>query len=248
MGRAFHRIRILASCLEQCLAWQRAAGSRQAHLRDGARVIRAWRLARATGCRINGKQGRIIPVDGEQLGRPVALWRGSGVRSRRARRSGRRGTADAGSRLSSALGIRRAICVGDEGRSGQEFFRGDGDRGWPAPSSASTPSISLTSRRARLRRALTSEYEQTGHLPGDSSAMPSVDDLRTHLDSLRPGDYFALLAYVEMSDEHRDMLQRIRHLVKTANTSPPASGSDLASCTPPVRPTKADRTPGCSCR
>jgi hypothetical protein len=29
-----------------------------------------------------------------------------------------------------------------------------------------------------------------------SSAMRGVDDLRAHLDSLRPGDYFALLAYV----------------------------------------------------
>jgi transaldolase/glucose-6-phosphate isomerase len=44
--------------------------------------------------------------------------------------------------------------------------------------------------------------------------MPSVDDLRAHLDSLRPGDYFALLAYVEMKDEYRDLLQRIRHLVR----------------------------------
>jgi hypothetical protein len=59
-------------------------------------------------------------------------------------------------------------------------------------------------------RQLTNEYEQTGRLPTVSSAMPDVDDLRAHLDSLRPSDYFALVAYVEMREEYRDVLQRIR--------------------------------------
>jgi hypothetical protein len=37
--------------------------------------------------------------------------------------------------------------------------------------------------------------------------------LRRHLDSLAPGDYFALLAYIPMTAEHEAALQRIRETV-----------------------------------
>jgi hypothetical protein len=35
-----------------------------------------------------------------------------------------------------------------------------------------------------------------------------------HVDTLRSGDYFAQLAYVERNDQHRDVLQSIRVLVR----------------------------------
>ncbi|MBI2889575.1 MAG: bifunctional transaldolase/phosoglucose isomerase [Nitrospirae bacterium] len=38
--------------------------------------------------------------------------------------------------------------------------------------------------------------------------------IRAHLDRLRPRDYFALLAYVEMKDDHFGALQNIRHAVR----------------------------------
>jgi transaldolase / glucose-6-phosphate isomerase len=83
-------------------------------------------------------------------------------------------------------------------------------------------------------RRLTAEYESSGVLPeerpvaeggeialfaaggvpGNGGGLAGV--LRTYLASLAPGDYFALLAYVEMNDSHREALQAIRHRVRDA--------------------------------
>ena len=67
-------------------------------------------------------------------------------------------------------------------------------------------------------RALTSEYEKTGSLPAESPLRASdeklKDALRAHLDKIQPGDYFALLAYIEMNAENEKILQQIRHLVR----------------------------------
>ncbi|MGD8697836.1 MAG: bifunctional transaldolase/phosoglucose isomerase, partial [Gemmatimonadales bacterium] len=87
-------------------------------------------------------------------------------------------------------------------------------------------------------RSLTSQYEKTGALPEES---PLVDEdgvklfaderyaealnieasersltayLRAHFERIEPGDYFALLAYIEMNEAHRDELQRLRHRVR----------------------------------
>ena len=90
-------------------------------------------------------------------------------------------------------------------------------------------------------RLLVSEYEKTGALPqetpvasGDglrlfadarngrslleaSGANASVATvLKAHLARLGAGDYFALLAYLEMSPHHVDALQQIRHRVRRA--------------------------------
>jgi len=67
-------------------------------------------------------------------------------------------------------------------------------------------------------RRLTDEYEKTGALP--SQAAVRVDDpnlraaLRNHLGRLGAGDYAALLAYVEMSDEHERELRAIRGTIR----------------------------------
>ncbi len=96
-------------------------------------------------------------------------------------------------------------------------------------------------------RALTTAFEQTGRLPGDApilrqdglafhadtanarallpAAVTGADAtalLRTHLRRLEPGDYFALLAYVEMNAAHQRVLQDIRHVV--------ARGTGVATC------------------
>jgi transaldolase/glucose-6-phosphate isomerase len=77
-------------------------------------------------------------------------------------------------------------------------------------------------------RKITSEYEKTGSLPKESPAMEEdgirvfgeakgktlVDCLRAHLGTLKSGDYFALLAYVEMNQAHEDALQGIRRGVR----------------------------------
>jgi hypothetical protein len=86
-----------------------------------------------------------------------------------------------------------------------------------------------------VTRQLTSEYEKTGRLPSETPIAEQggiklfTDDrnaenlkklaggktdltslLRAHLGQLSAGDYFALLAYVQMNPEHEQSLQAIR--------------------------------------
>ncbi|MGB5514024.1 MAG: bifunctional transaldolase/phosoglucose isomerase [Thermoanaerobaculia bacterium] len=89
-------------------------------------------------------------------------------------------------------------------------------------------------------KRLTDAYEQTGSLPVEepllrderSDLILYADDqnrealraqaggnslvewLRAHFERLGPGDYFALLAYLEMNEDHERELQAIRHTVR----------------------------------
>lgn len=87
-------------------------------------------------------------------------------------------------------------------------------------------------------KKLTEEYEHKGSLPSETPFFEAegiklfADDnnakalnaangnhsltsfLKAHLDRLQPGDYVALLAYIEMNDEHERKLQWTRHLVR----------------------------------
>jgi glucose-6-phosphate isomerase len=87
-------------------------------------------------------------------------------------------------------------------------------------------------------RALTNEYEKTGRLPerkpvlsesgielyatdayaAELRAAAPTDTLtgflRAHLDRLRPGDYFAALAFLPMFPEHEAAIQVLRHKVR----------------------------------
>jgi transaldolase / glucose-6-phosphate isomerase len=67
-------------------------------------------------------------------------------------------------------------------------------------------------------RRLTDEYEVAGRLPPESPLLVSDEHLaarlRAHLQALAPGDYFALLAYVEMNAAHEAELQAIRRSVR----------------------------------
>ena len=90
-------------------------------------------------------------------------------------------------------------------------------------------------------RRLTDEYEKNGALPGETPifagngielftdeknaavlAKPENDRptlvgyLQAHLNRLNEGDYFAILAYLEMNETHEGMLQEIRKGVRDA--------------------------------
>jgi transaldolase / glucose-6-phosphate isomerase len=85
-------------------------------------------------------------------------------------------------------------------------------------------------------RKLTSEYEQSGSLPpekpifqqgpfklfADPTNAAAVNSgnvaghLKAHLDRIKSGDYLAVLAYVQMNQEHEARLQEIRHAVRDA--------------------------------
>jgi transaldolase/glucose-6-phosphate isomerase len=86
-------------------------------------------------------------------------------------------------------------------------------------------------------RRLAAEYEKSGRLSpevpliqkgglslfadkgnrealGAGAGQSAADCLSAHLDRLGAGDYFALLAYLQMNDAHTRALQAIRHLVR----------------------------------
>jgi transaldolase/glucose-6-phosphate isomerase len=67
-------------------------------------------------------------------------------------------------------------------------------------------------------RRLTDEYEKTGTLPPESPMRVSegrlAAALRAHLGTIKPGDYVAILAYVEMNSAHEAALQAIRRAVR----------------------------------
>jgi len=90
-----------------------------------------------------------------------------------------------------------------------------------------------------VTRNLTNEYEKNGSLPSekpildDKGAKLFTDDrnaaelakaagfekslvayLKGHLSRIKAGDYFALLAYVQMNEEHEKQLQAIRYAVR----------------------------------
>ena len=123
-------------------------------------------------------------------------------------------------------------------------------------------------------KTLTAEYEKTGQLPAEApffegdgvklfadaaerrgapkaagGAPRLAAYLKAHLDRLRQGDYFALLAYVR--DERGPRGGAAGHApprARPASAWRPASASGRASCTRPARPTRAGPTPACSCR
>jgi transaldolase/glucose-6-phosphate isomerase len=90
-------------------------------------------------------------------------------------------------------------------------------------------------------RRLTEQYEKTGSLPLETPILHDggiklfTDEnnavslanaagrdrslsgyLRAHLNRLSPGDYFAILAYLEMNEAHEAQLQAVRHAVRDA--------------------------------
>ena len=73
-------------------------------------------------------------------------------------------------------------------------------------------------------RKLTSAFEESGSLPPGKDvvgigASDLESRLRTHLNTIHAGDYFALLAYVEMNAAHEAALQGIRRKVRDAKKS-----------------------------
>src|ERR1043166_3477813 len=88
-------------------------------------------------------------------------------------------------------------------------------------------------------RELTAEFEAKGSLPKETSVFEEdgiklfgavkgrtlADCLRGHLGTLRAGDYFALLAYIEMNQAHEDALQSMRKRVRDAKRAATCLGS-----------------------
>jgi transaldolase/glucose-6-phosphate isomerase len=130
------------------------------------------------------------------------------------------------------------ISIHDTYDLGQEFFR------WEIATAVAGSIIGINAfnqpdvEASKIEtRKLTTEYEKTGSLaaekpiferdgiklftdPKNASALGTgkslVDYLKTHLGRIGAGDYFGLLAYIEMNDEHEAALQELRHAVRDA--------------------------------
>jgi transaldolase/glucose-6-phosphate isomerase len=126
------------------------------------------------------------------------------------------------------------IRLGSIDNLGQEFFRWEFATAVAGSIMRINPFNQPDVESAKIEaRKLTDEYEKKGRLPSESpffeaeglqfytdadqSAQLSggvpAEVLRSHLDRIGKGDYFALLAYVEMSSEHERILEGLRESV-----------------------------------
>ncbi|MFQ5692668.1 MAG: bifunctional transaldolase/phosoglucose isomerase, partial [Nitrospinota bacterium] len=205
----------------------------------GIRRIGAWLeqlLAESTG-----KDGKgLIPVDGEPLG-PPEVYGDDRVFVYVRLESAPDDSQDAALAALEGAGqpvIR--IAVADPYDLGQEFFRWEMATAVAGSILGVNPFDQPDVEASKVAtRELTAEYEKTGALPPERPMLAEegvrlfadernaaalaaeagggrslVGVLRAHLNRLRAGDYFALLAYLEMSEAHEGRLQSIRRAVR----------------------------------
>jgi glucose-6-phosphate isomerase len=131
------------------------------------------------------------------------------------------------------------ISVADVYNLGQEFFRWEIATAVAGSIIGINPFDQPDVEASKVAtRKLTEEYERSGSLPAETPIFEAedvklfADDknagalneevsdhsltgyLKAHLDRLKAGDYFALLAYVEMNQAHERALQLARHAVR----------------------------------
>ena len=187
-----------------------------------------------------GKKGvALIPVDGEALAGPDSYGEDRSFVYVRLASGADRAQDSAIAKLEAAGHPVVRIDLPDVYDLGQEFFRWEiatavagsvlGINPFNQPDVEASKAAS---------RALTDRYEETGELPqepalaaggglavfaderyasslGDAAGDGSVESyLRAHLDAIGAGDYFALLAYIQMNEAHREELQRLRHRIR----------------------------------
>ncbi len=190
-----------------------------------------------------GKKGKaIIPVDGEALGKPESYGHDR-LFAYICLEGGRDKAQEAAVEALEKAGqpvVR--IEVEDKYDLGQEFFRWEIATAVAGAvlriNPFNQPDVQFSKDETRK---LTDAYEQTGEFPpelpileaggiklyadannaGTLAALAGGDRalagyLRAHLQRLTPGDYFALLAYIEMNEAHAAALQAIRTAVRDA--------------------------------
>jgi transaldolase/glucose-6-phosphate isomerase len=188
-----------------------------------------------------GKQGHgLIPVDREKLASPEAYGKDRLFAYLRYEPAADPEQDKAIDQLEKAGQPVVRIAISDLYQLGQEFFRWE----FATAVAGSIIGINAFNQpdveaSKVATRQLTDEYEKTGKLPpetpffeGDGiklftdkenaaaleKAVGSDKSLagfiKAHLGRLAAGDYFALLAYVEMNDKHEESLQEIRHWVR----------------------------------
>jgi transaldolase/glucose-6-phosphate isomerase len=205
----------------------------------GIRDLGGWLeqlLAESTG-----KDGRgVIPVDSEEPG-PPAVYGGDRLFAYLRLEAAPDPAQDTAVAALEGAGHPVVRIVVDEVWDlGEEFFRWEIATAVAGSILGINPFNQPDVEASKLAtRKLTTEYEQKGALPKESplfeeeglrlftdgrnaaaleppsGSRPSLAGyLKAHLDRLRPGDYFALLAYLEMNDPHERALTAIRLSVR----------------------------------
>ena len=186
-----------------------------------------------------GKQGKgLIPVDREDLGAPEVYGDDRVFVYLRLESAADPAQDAAVGALEKAGHPVVRLVVAEPNDLGQEFFRWEIATAIVGSILGINPFDQPDVEASKIAtRALTDEYEQKGSLPeetpileeGDfrlytdsknaddlSGSVSLAEYLRAHLTRIGEGDYFALLAYVEMNEAHEEQLQRIRHKVRDA--------------------------------
>jgi hypothetical protein len=192
-----------------------------------------------------GKDGKgLIPVDGESLAPPEAYGQDRlfvYLRLDHAADAAQDAAMDA---LEQAGQPVVRIAIADPYDLGQEFFRWEIAAAVAGSvlgiNPFNQPDVEASKEKTRK---LTEAYEETGTLPEETPILQEGDIrlfadeknaaglakaagrdlslrgyLKAHVDRLRSGDYFALLAYLERNPQHQDQLQAVRHAVRDAKS------------------------------
>ncbi|HZI47368.1 MAG TPA: bifunctional transaldolase/phosoglucose isomerase [Pyrinomonadaceae bacterium] len=189
-----------------------------------------------------GKKGKgIIPVDREALGAPEVYGDDRVFAYLRLSDAPDAHQDAAVGALTNAGQPVVTISIDEVHNRGQEFFRWEFATAVAGSIIGINPFNQPDVEASKVEtRKLTEEFERTGSLPAETpffegdgikvfadeknttdlkvlAADASLRSyLKAHLDRLQPHDYFALLAYVEMNDEHERLLQTPRHAVRDA--------------------------------
>jgi transaldolase/glucose-6-phosphate isomerase len=180
-----------------------------------------------------GKEGKgLIPVDREALGAPSSYGHDRVFAYERFTPQPDPAQDAAVDALEAAGHPVVRIDVADRYDLGQEFFR------WEIATAVAGSIIGINAfnqpdvEASKIEtRKLTDQYEKTGSLPPETPIFEEHgiklftdeknaaalgkhaslrDYLKAHFDRIGEGDYFALLAYIQMNQEHEDVLQKIR--------------------------------------
>lgn len=188
-----------------------------------------------------GKEGKgLIPVDHEELGSPEVYGQDRLFIYIRYQPMPAANHDEAIDQLEKAGHPVVRIEIADTYDIGQEFFRWEMATAVAGSIMKIHPFNQPDVEASKIvTKELTQEYEAKGHLPeeepffeedgiklfGDeknsSQLNASVGEektllsyLKAHLDRIKVGDYVALLGYIEMNNEHVELLQTIRHLIR----------------------------------
>ena len=185
-----------------------------------------------------GKQGKgIIPVDREELASPACYGKDRVFAYVRYEPAPDEEQDVKVAALEKAGQPVIRISMKDTRDLGQEFFR------WEIATAVAGSIIGINAfnqpdvEASKVEtRKLTTEYEKSGALPSETPIFEQAGiklyadpknasavnrgnlagHLKAHLDRIKPGDYFAVLGYIQMNETHEARLQEIRHAIRDA--------------------------------